>query len=140
MESGKEMTLRESVTTILTYLQAHTLFAGINIDFGKFGEMPCVLPALLLYVEPEEGVASQHGSAVRKAKLRIFACAGGELNPVLSAIAAIELCEKVECALSSEQNQVCLEMNEQPPQFDDYYPDFAAAYIDFHIVYDSTLE
>jgi hypothetical protein len=133
------MTLRESFTTILAHLQASNLLTGVNVDYGVFGSMPSVTPSLLLYIEPEDGDASQKGSATRKVKLRIFGCYGGETNPILAALGAVELCERIEQIMSKEE-EVILEMNEKPPQFDDYYSDFAAAYIDFHIIYEPTQE
>lgn len=131
------MTLRQNLDAILDALKSSPTLSGVSVEFGKYGTMPTIIPSVLIYFEPDEGTTSQRGAVERTAKLNFFACVGGELNDVLSAIGAIELCEKVEKVLNA-LNTVVLQQTNQPPRFDDYYSDFAAAYVEFNLSYDST--
>ncbi len=133
------MILREAASAIRTALQQHALMtaAKVDVDFGKFGTMPSMTPCVWIYIDPEPGTTSQKGSVIRKSKFTFFACAGGEDNPIYSALDAIELCEKVE-KIVNEISDVMIQQNAEPVKFDGYYSDFAAAYVEFNVVYDST--
>lgn len=127
---------REFINTLIDYLKIN--LPNINIAFAKYGEIPAITPAILIYAEPFQDKISSLGKAkVRTGKLTIFALNGGEENIEDAIFSSFELLETVEDLIYEfdRQNDGSITMNENPISFDDVYSNIAVSYLEFLFFY-----
>ncbi|MCS7054448.1 MAG: hypothetical protein NZM09_12065 [Ignavibacterium sp.] len=144
------------IPAIINYLKQHHSLTGVNIEQGKFNEIPTVAPAVWVYIEPARNGLSDINLApiIKKAKVTFFAFADASGDKTSASIASVDLIEEIESIILSpsftdyinqhEDNidsyftKVSYTDSEQPLNFDAVYSDFAVSYLEIWINYASS--
>lgn len=130
------MSFRNTTTALLHSLREQ--LPAIPVNFGRYGELPSVTPAILLYAEPFGNTNDSLGNrSLRFAKFTLFSLDGGSENIEESIFNSIELLEKAEIALRNFElrNNAELSLTSDPVTFDAVYNNIAVAYLEFILPY-----
>jgi hypothetical protein len=135
----------------IDYLTAN--LPGVKHEPGKRGELPSLTPCVWIYVEPHRQKQANYKNypVLRRAKVTFFACEGAAVNKTDAANKSIDLAEKVEQLIFSEDffnyinahkdnintglTEVTYTDSDQPLNFDDIYSDIAVSYLETWINY-----
>ena len=124
----------------------------INIDAGKYGEMPSITPIIWIYIEPSRNMLTNVNTVpiVKQAKVTLFGIADASVDKYNAMINSVELIEEAEKFLfenefedyinnhSANVNQLYSSIKyaeEQALSFDNIYSDYAVAYLEILVPY-----
>lgn len=124
----------------------------VNIEAGKYGEMPSITPMIWIYIEPYRNMLTNINTVpiVKNAKVTLFAIADASTDKYKAMINSVELIEEVESVLFDSEfenyfnnhitniNQLYTSIRyaeEQSLNFDNIYSDYAVAYLEVLVPY-----
>lgn len=123
----------------------------INIELGKFGQMPAILPAIWIYVEPgpvKRLNTNTNKDLLRLAKVYLFSFHANAENPATAAIDSMELLLQAETHIiqfkedlnnglitQDDQQATILNFNDNSISFDAVYSDISVSVLECYFSY-----
>ncbi len=126
------LSFKELTTSLLSYLREK--LPGVSVQFGQYGELPSVTPAILIYAEPYGGGKDSRGKRkVRFIKFTVFSLEGGNESIETSIFKSFELLEKTEDLINAFEIEkgIDLSFSDDPIDFDAVYNNIAVCYLEF---------
>lgn len=146
------LTFSNLAQQLKTYLSDN--MPGVNIELGRFGQMPVNLPAIWIYLEP--GPVHRLSTNLttdlrRKARVNLFGFKANADNPAQAAIDSMDLLMEAETHIiqfredlnngqiaQNDDQYTTLEFNDESIHFDAVYADNSVSVLECMISYIKT--